>query len=70
MTLLADVQDVQDIQPATGTRAGRRTSRPVALLTAAVLVAALMAVPLVFLLIEAAGAGSGELSQLIFRSLT
>ena len=70
MTLLADVQDVQDIQHATGTRAGRRTSRPVALLTAAALVAALMAVPLVFLLIEAAGAGSGELSQLIFRSLT
>ena len=57
MTLLADVQDVQDIQHATGTRAGRRTSRPVALLTAAALVAALMAVPLVFLLIEAAGAG-------------
>ena len=55
MTLLADVQDVQDIQHATGTRAGRRTSRPVALLTAAALVAALMAVPLVFLLIEAAG---------------
>ena len=70
MTLLADVQDVQDIQPATGPRAGRRTSRPVALLTAAALVVALMAVPLVFLLIEAAGAGSGELSQLIFRSLT
>ena len=70
MTLLADVQDVQDIQHATGTRAGRRTSRPVALLAAAALVAALMAVPLVFLLIEAAGAGLGELSQLIFRSLT
>ena len=32
-----------------------------ALLTAAALVAALMAVPLVFLLIEAAGAGAGEL---------
>jgi ABC-type Fe3+ transport system, permease component len=42
----------------------------VALLTAAVLVAALMAVPLVFLLIEAAGAGAGELKGLIFRSLT
>src|SRR5262249_10565360 len=48
----------------------RRPCGPVALLTAAALVAALMAVPLVFLLIEAAGAGSGELSQLIFRSLT
>ena len=53
MTLLTDVQDVQH---ATGTRAGRRTSRPVALLTAAILVAALIG-PLVFLLIEAAGAG-------------
>ena len=70
MTLLADVQDVQDIQDAAGPRAGRRTSRPVALLTAAALVAALMAVPLVFLLIEAAGAGTGELKGLIFRSLT
>jgi iron(III) transport system permease protein len=70
VTLLADVQDVQDVQQATGTRAGRRTSRPVALLTAAALVAALMAVPLVFLLIEAAGAGAGELKGLIFRSLT
>ena len=41
-----------------------------ALLTAAALVAALMAVPLVFLLIEAAGSGAGELQGLIFRSLT
>ena len=49
--MLADVQD------ATRTATGRRTSRPVALLTAATAVAALMAVPLVFLLIEAAGAG-------------
>jgi len=64
VTLLADVQD------ATGTGTRRRTSRPVALLTAAALVAALMAVPLVFLLIEAAGAGSAELRSLIFRPLT
>ena len=62
MTLLAE--------RAPGTRTGRRTSRPVALLTAAALVAALMAVPLVFLLIEAAGVGWGQLSQLIFRPLT
>ena len=40
-----------------------------ALLTAAALVAALMAVPLVFLLIEAAGPVR-ELKGLIFRSLT
>ena len=66
MTLLADVQDATG----TGTGTRRRTSRPVALLTAAALVAALMAVPLVFLLIEAAGAGSAELRSLIFRPLT
>ncbi len=51
MTLLTDVK------PAAATRTGRRASRPVALLTAATAVAALMAVPLVFLLIEAAGSG-------------
>jgi iron(III) transport system permease protein len=67
VTLLADVQDSTGTG---GTRAGRRTSRPVALLTAATAVAALMAVPLVFLLIEAGGAGAGELRSLIFRSLT
>ena len=64
MTLLAGTQG------ASGTRAGRRASRPVALYTAASAVAALMAVPLVFLLIEAAGAGSAELRSLIFRPLT
>ena len=64
MTLLAGTQG------ASGTRAGRRASRPVALYTAASAVAALMAVPLVFLLIEAAGAGAGELRSLIFRPLT
>jgi len=55
---------------AAGTRSGRRASHPVALLTAAAVVAALMAVPLVFLLIEAAGVGPRQLSQLIFRPLT
>ena len=64
MTLLTDVK------PAAGPRTGRRASRPVALLTASIAVAALMAVPLVFLLIEAAGVGSAELRSLIFRSLT
>jgi len=64
VTLLADVQD------ATGTGTRRRTSRPVALLIAAALVAALVAVPLVFLLIEAAGTGPAELKSLIFRPLT
>ena len=49
MTVLADVR------PAAGPGSRRRASRPVALLTAATAVAALTAVPLVFLLIEAAG---------------
>jgi iron(III) transport system permease protein len=64
VTLLADVQE------AAGTGTRRRASRPVALLTAATAVAALMAVPLAFLLIEAAGVGSAELRSLIFRPLT
>ena len=64
MTLLADVQN------AAGTGTSRRASRRVALLAAATAVAALMAVPLAFLLIEAARAGPAELRSLIFRSLT
>jgi len=64
VTLLADVQN------AAGTGTSRRASRRVALLAAATAVAALMAVPLAFLLIEAAGVGSAELRSLIFRPLT
>jgi iron(III) transport system permease protein len=48
----------------------RRAPRPVALLTASYLVAAILALPLVFLLIEAHGVGSAELARLIFRPLT
>jgi len=48
----------------------RTTPRPLALLTAAALVAALLALPLVFLLIEASGAGAAGLASLIFRPLT
>ena len=55
------------------TKAGlapRRTHRPVALLTLSWLVAAILALPLVFLLIEAHGAGAAEVAHLIFRPLT
>ena len=69
MTLLPDVRK-PDVRKPAGPRTRRRTPRPVALLTAASAVAAVMAVPLVFLLIEAAGVGSAELKSLIFRSLT
>jgi len=53
-------------------RAGhaRRHRRPVVLLTFSALIAAALAVPLVFLLIEAKGAGAGTVLDLIFRSLT
>jgi iron(III) transport system permease protein len=48
----------------------RRTQRPVALLTLSWLVAAVLALPLAFLLIEARGAGAAEVAHLIFRPLT
>jgi iron(III) transport system permease protein len=48
----------------------RRAHRPVALLTVSYLVAAILALPLVFLLIEAYGAGTAEVVHLIFRPLT
>ena len=50
--------------------APRRAQRPVALLTVSCLVAAVLALPLVFLLIEASGAGVAEVAHLIFRPLT
>ncbi|MDQ2811993.1 MAG: iron ABC transporter permease [Actinomycetota bacterium] len=50
--------------------AGRGARRPAALLTVSSLVAGVLALPLVFLLIEAQGAGAAEVSHLIFRSLT
>jgi iron(III) transport system permease protein len=56
-----------------GTTAGlarRRTHRPVALLTLSWLVAGVLALPLVFLLIEAQGAGASDVAHLIFRPLT
>ena len=51
-------------------RTERRTPRPLALLAAAYLVAGVLAVPLVFLLVEANGAGLSDLRSLIFRPLT
>src|SRR5271155_382526 len=48
----------------------RRARRPVALFTISALVAAVLALPLVFLLIEAQGAGAAEVAHLIFRPLT
>ena len=48
----------------------RRARRPVALLTLSCLVAAVLALPLAFLLIEASGAGFGNVFHLIFRPLT
>ena len=48
----------------------RRAQRPVALLTVSYLVAAILALPLVFLLIEAQGAGAADVAHLIFRPLT
>ena len=47
-----------------------RSHRPVALLTVSYLVAAVLALPLVFLLIEAHGAGTTAVAHLIFRPLT
>jgi len=50
--------------------APRPARRPVALLTASYLVAAVLALPLVFLLIEARGAGASAVAHVIFRPLT
>src|SRR6202011_5351388 len=48
----------------------RRAQRPAALLTVSYLVAAILALPLVFLLIEAQGAGTADVAHLIWRPLT
>jgi iron(III) transport system permease protein len=50
--------------------APRAPRRPVALLVASYLVAAVLALPLIFLLIEARGAGASQVAHLIFRPLT
>ena len=48
----------------------RRQRRPVTLIAAGCLVAALLALPLAFLLIEAVGSGTAQVAQLTFRGLT
>jgi iron(III) transport system permease protein len=48
----------------------RRDRRPVALIAASLAVACVLALPLVFLLIEARGAGTATVVHLIFRRLT
>jgi len=48
----------------------RRPRRPVVLIALSAAVAAVLAVPLVFLLIEAHSAGAGPVTRLIFRGLT
>jgi iron(III) transport system permease protein len=54
---------------AVGPRA-RRARRPVGLMTLASLVAVVLALPLVFLLVEADGAGASVVTGLVFRRLT
>jgi iron(III) transport system permease protein len=56
--------------PPEGVPGARRTRRPVLLIALSAMVAALLAVPLVFLLIEAHSAGTGAVTRLIFRGLT
>jgi iron(III) transport system permease protein len=48
----------------------RPVSRPAALLAASGLVAVVLLLPLVFLLVEASGAGAADVARLIFRPLT
>ena len=48
----------------------RRARTPIVLVTVSTLVAVLLALPLVFLLIEAHGAGAGDVRRLMFRHLT
>ena len=58
------------LRPRRGTVRTRNPSRPAALLTAAGLVAVILAMPLIFLLIEARSAGLNEVTSVIFRPLT
>ncbi len=56
--------------PAAGTQRPSRPGRPSALIGASTLIAAILALPLVFLLIEASSSGLGADARLIFRPLT
>jgi len=72
MTLLSARVDAgklaDETGPAPGARVGRR--RPLVLLGASLLVVAVLALPLAFLLTDAAGAGALGIWHLIWRSLT
>jgi iron(III) transport system permease protein len=59
-----------DADGAVSPRRPRPTDRPVALLAISSLVAVVLALPLVFLLVEARGAGVSDVAHLIFRPLT
>src|SRR5580693_5617210 len=67
---MAAAGTLADRQAEEGIPRPRRPHRPVALFTISSLVAAVLALPLVFLLIEAHGAGASEVLHLIFRPLT
>jgi iron(III) transport system permease protein len=67
---MAAVGTITDRRAEQAVLAPRRPRRPVAVLTASYLVAAVLALPLVFLLIEAQGAGVSDMAHLIFRPLT
>jgi iron(III) transport system permease protein len=67
---MAAVDTLADRRAEQGALAFRRPRRPVAVLAISCLVAAVLALPLVFLLIEAQGAGASEVAHLIFRPLT
>ncbi len=67
---MAATGTLTDRQGTTVDLAPQRPRRPVALLMVSYLVAAVLALPLVFLLIEAHGAGASAVAHLIFRPLT
>jgi iron(III) transport system permease protein len=67
---MAATGTLADRQGTPAVPSSRRARRPVALLTVSYLVAAVLALPLVFLLIEARGAGASAVAHLIFRPLT
>ncbi len=71
MAAAGTLADPRGDQAGRGEKAApRRARRPVALLTLSCLVAAVLALPLAFLAIEASGAGFGTVVHLIFRPLT
>jgi iron(III) transport system permease protein len=67
MTATGTLAELQGEQVMPAPRRGRR---PMVLLAVSSVVAAILALPLAFLLIEAHGAGASELAHLIFRPLT